>query len=207
VLRPTNIVALLDTSGSMAQAVPGTGKTRMQLLQQTAATGFSLLTNNTNITLWDFSERQGTTNEYRQLVPFGPITGQVGPVTRKQALIGAVGKLVPNGFTPLYDTIYAAFHEAQKHWQPNATNAVLVITDGANELNGAGLNLTDLLKRLTHEQKPDQPVQVISIALGPQADTATLNRISQATGGRTFEAKDPAKAIQTLVLAFAGRLR
>jgi hypothetical protein len=34
-----------------------------------------------------------------------------------------------------------------------------------------------------------------------------LQQISQATGGRTFVAKDPASAIQTLVLAFAGRLR
>jgi Ca-activated chloride channel family protein len=205
-LRSTNLVAVLDTSGSMGQPVPGTGKTRLQLLQQTATTGFSLLTNNTNIALWDFSQRPGSTSEHRQLVPFGPMAGLVGGVPRKQALIGALNRLAAGGFTPLYDTVYAAFHEAQKHWQPNSTNAVLLITDGANELNGAGLNLAGLLSRLTREQRPDAPVQVISIAVGPQADTATLQQISRVTGGRTFVAKDPAQAIQTLILAFAGRL-
>ncbi|MEN3305411.1 MAG: Ca-activated chloride channel [Micromonosporaceae bacterium] len=206
-LRATNITAVLDTSGSMGQQVPGTGKTRLQLLQQTATTGFSLLTNNTNITLWDFSLRPGSTSEYRQLVPFGPITGTVGGVSRKQAMIGAVNRLTGAGFTPLYDTVYAAFHESQKHWQANSTNAVLLITDGANELNGAGLTLADLLTRLAHEQRPETPVQVISIAVGPQADSATLAQISKVTGGRTFVARDPAQAIQTLILAFAGRLR
>ncbi len=205
--RACNIVAVLDTSGSMNTPVPGVGKTRLQLLQQTATTGFALLTANTNIALWDFSMVKGTTSEYRQLVPFGPINDQVGAISRRQALIGAVNRLTANGFTPLYDTIYAAFHEAQKHWKPNSTNAVLVITDGANELNGAGLSLTDLLAKLGREQRADIPVQVISIAVGPQADAGTLQQISQVTGGRTFVAKDPAQAIQTLILAFAGRLR
>jgi Ca-activated chloride channel homolog len=204
--RATNLVAVLDTSGSMTTPVEGAGKTRMQLLQQTATAGFNLLTNTTNIGLWDFSLRTGTTSEYRQIVPYGPITGAVGPVSRKQALIAAVNQLMANGLTPLYDTVYAAFHEAQKHWQPNSTNAVLLITDGANELGGKGLTLADLISRLGQEQRPDAPVQVISIAVGPQADVASLQQISQATGGRTFVARDPAQAIQTLVLAFAGRL-
>ncbi len=95
----------------------------------------------------------------------------------------------------------------QKHWQANSTNAVLLITDGANDLpGGGGMTLSQLLARLTAEQQPDRPVQVISIAVGPEADAGALQQISQVTGGRTFVAKDPAAAVQTLVLAFAGRL-
>ena len=111
-----------------------------------------------------------------------------------------------NGFTPLYDTIYAAYHNMQGRWLPNSTNAVLLITDGANEYPG-GLDLNGLLDRIGKEGRPDQPLPVISIAVGPEADAAALQKISQATGGRTFVAKDPTQATQTLVLAFAGRLR
>jgi hypothetical protein len=95
----------------------------------------------------------------------------------------------------------------QKHWQPNSTNAVLVITDGTNDLpGGGGLSLPGLLGKLTAEHQADKPINVIGIAVGPEADAGALQQISQASGGRTFIAKDPAAAVQTLVLAFAGRL-
>jgi Ca-activated chloride channel family protein len=204
--RQSNVLLAVDTSGSMTLPVPGTQMTRMQLMQQTASSGFGLLTNQSNIGLWDFSSRPGD-GEFRQLVPFGPATAALGPATRQQAMLSAVAGLKPGGDTPLYDTIYAGFKEMQKHWQANSTNAVLLITDGANDLpDGGGLSLTQLLARLTSEQQADRPVQVISIAVGPEADAAALQQISQATGGRTFVAKDPAGAVQTLVLAFAGRL-
>jgi Ca-activated chloride channel homolog len=204
--RQSNVLLAVDTSGSMALAVPGTQMTRMQLMQQTASSGFALLTNQSNIGLWDFSSRPGA-GEFRQLVGFGPATAALGSVTRQQAMLGMLAGLKPAGDTPLYDTIYAGFKEMQKHWEANSTNAVLLITDGANDLpGGGGMTLSQLLARLTAEQQPDRPVQVISIAVGPEADAAALQQISQATGGRTFVEKDPAAAVQTLVLAFAGRL-
>ncbi len=202
--RPANILVALDTSGSMNRAVPGTSITKLHLLQQTLMAGFSLLTNQTSIGLWDFSVSGGRPGEHRELVPFGPILDRVGPVSRQQALQGAAGSLSAAGFTPLYDTAYAAFHEMQQHWRANCTNVVLLVTDGANELSG-GLRLTDLVTRLAHEQRPDQPVQIIAIAVGSEADAASLQTLSQATGGRAFLARDPTKAVQSLILAFAGR--
>jgi Ca-activated chloride channel family protein len=204
--RKSNVLVVLDTSGSMAESVPGTNLTRLQLLQQTATIGFGLLTNQTSIGLWDFSTRAGQSGEYRELVPFGALTEPVGATPRQRALVAATAGLRAGGFTPLYDTIYAAFHDMQGRWQPNGTNAVLLITDGANEYQG-GLDLNQLLDKLTSEGHSDRPVPVISIAVGPEADAAALQQISQATGGRTFAAKDAAAAAQTLVLAFAGRLR
>ena len=44
--RQSNILAVLDTSGSMNQGVPGSKLTRLQLLQQTAMAGFALLNAN-----------------------------------------------------------------------------------------------------------------------------------------------------------------
>jgi Ca-activated chloride channel family protein len=203
--RRSNVLVVLDTSGSMGESVPGTALTRLRLLQQTAGTGYGLLTNQTSIGLWEFSSRPGQTSEYRDVVPYGPLGQPVGAVPRQKALLDATNKLDAAGFTPLYDTVYAAFHDMQARWQPNGTNAVLVITDGANEYQH-GLDLPQLLDRLTREGHPDKPVPVIGIAVGPDADAAALQQVSQVTGGRTFVAKDPASAAQTLVLAFAGRL-
>ncbi len=206
--RQVNLLAALDTSGSMSTPVPGTGLTRLQLLQQTATTGFGLLTNRTSIGLWDYSLRPGSASEYRELVPFGPLTGNVGSVPRGQALPAAVATVHAEGYTPLYDTAYAAFHEMQRHWQPDSSNAVILITDGVNEMNGdAGLTLGELLDRLRREQRADQPVQIVTIALGTEAEAGPLQQIAQVTGGRTYVVRDVASAIQTLILAFTGRLQ
>ncbi len=204
--RRVDLLALLDTSGSMATSLPGTPLTRLALLQQTAGTGFGFLPNTMHIGLWEFSQRDGDPSEYRELVPYGPIIGTTNGIPRSQALARAVPRLRADGATPLYDSAYAAFHYMQKQWTSGSTNSVLLITDGFNEVAG-GLSLTDLVKRLKAEQNPDQPVQIVCIGIGKQADAAALNQIASATGGRSFIANDAATAIQTLILAFTGRLQ
>jgi len=203
--RQSNILAVLDTSGSMDGGVPGTSLTRIQLLQQTAVAGFALLNNQSNIGLWQFSIDLTPSTDYRVLVPYGPLSGTVGTVPRKQALIAAVQGLKAGGGTGLYDTTYAAFRAIQTLWEPNDTNAVLLITDGKDQ-DEKGLSLSELIHRLTREARPDRPTPVICIAVGPDADANALRQISKVTGGRTFVVRDANAAVQTLVLAFAGRL-
>src|SRR5262249_1138279 len=149
----------------MAAPVPGLNVTRMQLLQQTAAAGIRLLTNRTSIGLWDFSTQDSNpASGHRERVPFGPMLAPVGSVPRQPALMAAVGALRPGGWTPLYDTVYAAFHELQARYQPNTTNAVLLITDGKNETpDGHGLTLEQLVDKLTHEQRTNQPTPIIGV--------------------------------------------
>ena len=68
------------------------------------------------------------------------------------------------------------------------------------------MNRQQFIDRLTKESLPDKPTLIIGIAVGPEADADALQQMSQVTGGRTFVARDPANAVRTLVLAFAGRL-
>jgi Ca-activated chloride channel homolog len=204
--RQSNILVVLDTSGSMNESVPGTALTRLQLLQQTAVAGFGLLNSQSNIGLWQFSVGLTPSTDYRELVSYGSVAGTIGGVPRKQALVAAVEALKANGGTGLYDSTYAAVQALQPKWEPNDTNIVLLITDGKNQ-DDDGLSLRELLDRLRREAQADRPIPVISIAVGPEADTNALRQISAVTGGRTFIARDPKAALQTLILAFAGRLR
>jgi Ca-activated chloride channel homolog len=190
----------------MTAPIAGTALTRLSLLQQTAGTGFSLLPNTMKIGLWEFSVRPRDPSEYRELVPFGPVGGNIGTTPRGTALAAAIPQLHAEGSTPLYDTIYTAFHEMQQRWEPGSTNSVLLITDGINDLSG-GLTLEELLDRLAGEQQPDKPVQVVSIGMGPDTDADALAKIATATGGRSFVVSDSPNAIQTLILAFTGRLQ
>jgi hypothetical protein len=82
---------------------------------------------------------------------------------------------------------------------------LVVITDGKNE-DANGIGLDELLTKLKAANRPDHPLYVIGIAVGPEADAAALDQIAKATGGRTFVARDEVSAIQQIVLAFAGRL-
>ena len=189
----------------MNDPVPNTALTRLQLLQRAAIQGIALLTNHTVVGLWQFASALTPTTDYRELVPVGPAGEAVGPVTRRQAMIGAIQRLSAAGGTGLYDTVYAAYLQMQKAWQPNAQNVVVVITDGKNE-DDVGLTLPDLIQRLRAAVRPDQPLQFVGIAVGPQADAAALQEISTVTGGRTFVARDEVSAIQQIVLAFAGRI-
>jgi Ca-activated chloride channel homolog len=205
--RRLNILLVLDVSGSMNDPVPGSQLSRLELLKQTAAAGFRLLPNRASVGLWIFSnDLTPPATDHRELVRFGPVSEVIAGRPRVQHLLGALDTLVADGGTGLYNTTYAAFQEMQTRWEPNTSNIVQLITDGKNESKD-GLTRAGLIERLQREYRPDRPTQILGFAVGPEADADVLQEISRVTGGRTFVARDAETAIQTLVLAFSGRLR
>lgn len=204
-LRPNRALLVLDTSGSMAEPVPGTTTSRMQLLQGAAIEGITLLTNETAVGLWEFSSRLTPSTDYRELVPIGTSNELIAAVDRRQALFAAVRGLRPVGGTGLYDTVYAAYVELQRSWQPGARNILVVITDGRNE-DDDGLTLDQLTNSLRSAAQPDRPLPFIALAVGPHADAKALEEIAKITGGRVFVARNEQDAIAQIVLAFAGRI-
>jgi Ca-activated chloride channel family protein len=203
--RENNVLVALDTSGSMNAKVPGTGLTRLQMMQRAATQGIALLNNQSIIGLWEFATDLTPTTDYRELVPVGLAGENIGPVTRRQVMIGAIQQLTAKGDTGLYDTVLASYLAMQKAWRSNAQNVLVVITDGKNE-DANGISLDELLTKLKAANRPDHPLYVIGIAVGPEADAAALDQIAKVTGGRIFVARDDVSAIQQIVLAFAGRL-
>ncbi|MFC0526400.1 substrate-binding and VWA domain-containing protein [Phytohabitans kaempferiae] len=203
--RSNNALLLLDVSGSMNDTVPGTDQSRLQLIQKAAIAGAGLLNNGTVIGLWAFATDLTPTTDYRELVAPGPAGGLIDGVPRRQAVAGAVQGLRASGDTGLYDTIAAAYERMQKAWKPNAQNMVVVMTDGKNE-DDSGLSLEQLLDKLRATARPDRPLPVLAIAVGPKADASALEQITKVTGGRTFVERDDVSAIQQIILAFAGRV-
>lgn len=203
--RPNNALLALDTSGSMDEHVPGTDQSRLQLVQQAAIQGATVLNEQTTIGLWQFSTWLGEDTDYRELVPPGKAGEKVDGVERRQAIIDAVRRLRAAGGTGLYDTVYAAYLRMQQAWRPNAQNVLVVMTDGKNE-DDRGLTLAELIDKLKAADQAERPLPIIGIAVGPKADAQALRQISNATKGRTVVARNELAAIRQILLAFAGRI-
>ena len=105
---------------------------------------------------------------------------------RAEQLVGLTG-----GGTGLYDTALAAYRRAQRDYRKAYSNAVVLMTDGANDDPGS-ISLPDLIARLKAMQDPDRPVRIIAIGISDDADLGALDRIATATGGKAFLARDPA---------------
>jgi len=122
----------------------------------------------------------------------------------REALLSAINGLDPviGGSTPLYDSVLAAFRNAQRGFAYGRFNAVVVITDGRNEDPGS-ITLTTLLDSLRLEYDGIRPVRIVTIAYGQDADVATLKRIADTTGGRSYEALTGDQVTAALATAIA----
>jgi Mg-chelatase subunit ChlD len=200
--RGTRMLAVVDVSGSMATTVPGTpGLTRLELAQRAAATGLSLLPETASVGLWVFSTDLGPGRDHRVVVPVAD------GLQQRDALTSGLAGLrpVPGGATGLYDTTLAAVRHVRATYDPDRTNAVVLLTDGANE-DPSGIGLATLLHRLRAESHPRRPVPVIAVAYGPDIDAAALRAVSEVTGGATYVAVDPRDVQRVLLDAIGQRL-
>jgi Ca-activated chloride channel homolog len=202
--RPANVLAAIDTSGSMAEQAPGLPVTKLAVFQQAAAQAVRLFNAQSRLELWDFSSKLSGNNDYRRLVPGRPLGSKVGAADQRSAVIGAVNSMRPVGATGLYDTIEAGYREVTRVWRPDQQNILVVMTDGKNE-DTAGLSLPQLVSKLRAQRSADKPVTVILIAYGRDADVASLNRAAGAVGARTYVARNPADIGKVFLAAMVNR--
>jgi hypothetical protein len=188
--QPSNLLAVLDVSGSMATPVPGTGATRMDLVLRAAARGLALYPDQSSVALWTFSTRLHGALDYRMLVRSSVLGGAGDPRGGRAGLRRALARIRPShGDTGLYDTMLAAVRSQQRSWKPGHVNSVLLLTDGRNH-DRRGINLVQLLRALRAEQDPARPVPVFSIAYGSDSGAeSALRKISEVTGGATYTAR------------------
>jgi Ca-activated chloride channel family protein len=185
-----SVLALIDVSGSMADIVPGTGKSKLQIAVAAAGAGLQLFDDKDHIGLWEFSSAIDGDRDYRELVPLGPAAGKIGPLTRRQASVLAQRGLRPLRGTGLYDSVLAAYRSAVARYQHGFVNTVVLITDGQND-EKVSISLAGLLGELQKSYNVGRPVHIVAIAYGKDADPAVLGRIAKATDGLVFDSPDP----------------
>jgi Ca-activated chloride channel homolog len=198
---PGRMLAVIDVSGSMATPVPTAGgATREQVAVEAARRGLGLLDDTWAVGLWIFSTKLDSGNDWQQLVPIGPLSGQ-----RPNLLAGLDSvQTKTNGGTGLYNTVLAAYKAVQTTWDPGRVNSVVLFTDGKNE-DAPGLTLDQLVAELTKIKDPARPVVVVALGIGNQVSEAELRRITDSINGATFLAPDPSQVGDTFLKALALR--
>jgi hypothetical protein len=180
---------LLDVSGSMAEPVPGTGRSRMALTVEAAATGLGLFKPTTKLGMWVFATDLDGAKDYEVLLPMRPMSEHLadGALDTLRAVSAR-----QNGNTALYDAVLAAYRDGVRGWEPGRINTVVVLTDGKDD-NASTITRDQLLAELARLQNPSRPLKLVGIGIGPGVDRAELTAIAEATGGTAFIAKNPAQ--------------
>ncbi|GAA0581963.1 substrate-binding domain-containing protein [Streptomyces crystallinus] len=202
IVQSARLTTVVDASGSMAAPVPGAGgRSRMDVTKASLLRALAQFTPEDEIGLWDFATRLDGSRDYRELVPTARLGDPVeGGRTQRDRLTAAFGALqpVPDGATGLYDTTLAAYKQATASYRPGRFNALVILTDGANEDPGS-ISRGELITRLRRLADPAKPVPMIAIAVGPDADGESVREIARATGGAGYQVTDPAE-IQAVIL-------
>jgi Ca-activated chloride channel family protein len=186
--RKGSVLVVLDTSGSMNEPVPAAGNaTRLDLAKRAISESLPLFSDRTNIGLWTFSRFDGRA-DYTVILGLSPPSRLVGGVPAMQSLRTSVAGLRASGATGLYDTVIAAASVAQDAWR-EGDNTIVLISDGKNEDPGSA-TLEQVLAKLKTLAGTERPVRILSIALGDEADAATLRRFADATDGEAYLARN-----------------
>lgn len=204
-VQSARITTVVDASASMAEPVPGTGQSRMDVTRASLLQALATFTADDEIGLWDFATELDGDKDYRVLVPTERLGDGNGGGAQREKLSKAFGDLepVPDGATGLYDTTLAAYRAAIDSYAKGRFNALVVLTDGRNEDPGS-ISRADLVTRLERLTNPERPVPLIMIAVGPDADREEADRIARATGGSGHEVTDPSQIHSVILKAIVG---
>lgn len=204
---PTRSLVLMDTSGSMDFRLAGTDRTRIQALVATATAGLDQFPDDAALGLWAFGGAAGIDGApYRELSPLARLDTVTPEGTKRDSLAGALAVLpgVVGGGTDLYRSVLDAYDVVQASYDPNMINALIVISDGANDTVSA-LGRDSFLDQLRGTVNPSRPVVVVTVGLLDDADSATLAEISQATGGSSHVARTPDEIVRVFSEAIGRR--
>jgi Bacterial extracellular solute-binding protein len=178
-------LALIDISSAMAiRARPG-GPGLQRVLYRGAGSGLALFPDSTQMGLWTFPSRIVDGLSYQELVPVGPLSDILGPVTRRQRIerLAQSSQPVPGASAPLYTTILNAYQQMLATYQPRHANAVLVMTAGVDRDPG-DISAVTLVRELQVLYDPKRPVKIVAIMLGREGNLRALRQIAATTRGQ-----------------------
>ncbi len=195
----TRFLAVVDVSGSIGETSPN-GETKAEIVRDATNVGLAQFPDSSEIGLWEFSNQLAPPNDWQEVVPLGPLGQPTNGVTRRAALQQAIGVLpsVVHGGTALYSTALAAYQDVLNGYDPTKVDAVVLMTDGANDTDH-GPDLPTTLQQLRALANPAHPLPLIAVGIGPAADMDALNQLAAATGGKAYQV-DTAQDIVSVFL-------
>lgn len=193
-VQSARLSTVVDVSDSMSEFVPGRNQSRMEVTKSSLLQALAGFTDEDEIGLWEFATLLDGERDYRKLVPTERLGDRKGDGTQRDKVSEAFSDLapIPGGATGLYDTTLAAYKEATSTYASGKFNALVVLTDGANQDPGS-ITRSNLVAQLENLSDPKRPVPLIAIAVGPNADKEEVVQIAEATGGSGHQVDDPAQ--------------
>lgn len=196
--RPASTYFAVDVSGSMQ----GEGIDQLRASLTGLAGGDASLTGR-------FARFQPREHVY--ILPFSTQPGspfEIALPASAEATSAALGEirdfaagLQANGGTAIFSSVQIAYQRAlsERLLDPDRQYGIVVMTDGANN---QGLNQAEFLQWYEGLSASDKGLPVFAVLFG-RADTAQLEAIANATGGRVFDGR---KDLRTAFKAIRGYL-
>ncbi|HSF97090.1 MAG TPA: VWA domain-containing protein [Ornithinibacter sp.] len=191
-------LVVLDTSGSMADPMPGSPAAKIDVVRALATQSYQVASPMARSGIWTFRAESGR-----------PVVTRVAPLQRNDTATGAtvhsaastaaLATVPVGGGTPLFEAIRAAYDDATKNYDPDYVNQVLVLTDGKNEQTTSTFTEAQLRAHLARTFDKDRPVRIIAIAFDP-SDLGVLTRIVAGTGGKAASAQTMAQVPEAVRL-------
>ena len=198
--RRSDLLVVVDVSGSMAAVPPGSETALIDLVQDGIMTLADLLPDDSQIALWEFGVLLDPPRDYLQLVPRDQLDS-----AQRQQLAEAVDDLrAGDTGTGLYDTILAAYLAAKDGNREGVPNHVILFTDGRNEDDPNSISVGELRAQLAAEADPDRPVNITIITFGPEPETDVLADALAPVAGYVDPLQSPDDVLAVFIHAAAG---
>lgn len=193
--KDARVLLVLDVSGSMQEPTDPadqSGPSKLELAQKAAIESLDEFKSSDEVGLRVFSTNlgPGSDRDFLDLLPIQPMS------TNREALRNRIRDLVPENGTPLYTVASASYDEMLAGYDPTRINAVVLLTDGANDDGNDSDDaeqLQALLAKLrsNNDSENDKPVRVFAIGYGKMANRDVLQQIAEASNAAYYGASDP----------------
>ncbi|HEY0639024.1 MAG TPA: VWA domain-containing protein, partial [Pseudonocardiaceae bacterium] len=171
--RRSDMLLVVDVSGSMAAPAPGTATPLIDVVREGCAQLGALLPDDSELAVWEFGSALAPPFDHRVLLD----RHELDPAHRA-ALGGVTAALAARRTgTGLYDTLLAAYLAARDGYRDGVPNHVLLFTDGRNEDDPGSITAEQLTAALTAAVDPARPVQLTVVTFGPEPDTDLLTSV------------------------------
>jgi Ca-activated chloride channel homolog len=203
----SRVLALIDVSSAMDTPSGLGGLTLEQLLAQTANLGLELFPDSTQMGGWEFADKLNGSLAYKQLIPVGPLNGELGLISRRESFqqINLSLRPLPNTPAALNQSILAAYKQMNATYLPNYSNAIVVMTAGVDNAPG-DIPVATLVRKLRALYNPSRPVELLIIMMGGKGDLPVLQQIAAAGGGAVYPVTNPTQIGEVFFEAFARRI-